>query len=120
MRVAKKHVGRPIVPISHAEIAQGFDDEGEDDVYLIGNVGLGLSAKDGIDEGGAIAYRDHLRQRGNSVGGSGFSQAGLKIQVAAKAGIVWWRTLPDRAKGIVAVMGCNWISRQLEYIDKLR
>jgi len=79
MRVTKKHVGPPVVPVSHPEIAQRFDDVWEDNVYLIGNVSLRLNAKDGIDERRAIAYRDHLRRRYNSVGRRWLSRAGRKI-----------------------------------------
>jgi hypothetical protein len=77
--VTKKHVGPTVVPVCHPEIPQGFDDVWEDNVYLIWNISLGLSAKDGIDERHTIAYRDHLRRRYNPVGRRWLSRAGRKI-----------------------------------------
>jgi len=79
VRVAKENVCSTVVPVSHPDIAQRFDDVREGNINLIGNVGLGLGAKDGINERWTIAHCDHLSRRHNPVGTRWLSRTGCKI-----------------------------------------
>ena len=75
MLIVEEKIRIAAMPVANARIIELGDDVWEGGVYLVGDIRLWLNSKNDVDEGWAVAHRDHLSRNYHRLAAVGVREA---------------------------------------------
>lgn len=105
MLIVEEKIRIAAMPVANARKIELGNDVWEGEVYLVGDIRLWLNSKNDVDEGWAVAHRDHLSRNYYPIGGGRCAGSRGKIHVTTQSGIIWRGALASGSEDIIAVIG---------------